>query len=100
MGKPSQRGPAQGAGFAPSPFASKVERDLQEAVALHQRGQLSEAERLYRKVRRRAPEHFNATHLLGVILFQRRQFVEAEQLIAKALALSPRDPSALNNHGN
>ena len=78
---------------------SKIQADLQTAVALHQRGQLIEAEQLYRKILKAAPHHFDATHLLGVVLLQRRQLVEAEHLIARALKINPSDPSALNNRG-
>jgi protein O-GlcNAc transferase len=83
-----------------SPAASKIKADLQNAIALHQRGQLVEAEQIYRNILKVIPDHFDATHLLGVALFQRRHLVEAEQLIARALKINPNAPSALNNHGN
>jgi tetratricopeptide (TPR) repeat protein len=85
---------------APSVSSAKVQAALQNAVALHQRGLLVEAEQLCRNILKVAPNHFDATHLLGVVLLQRRQFVEGEQLIARALKINPNDPSALNNRGN
>ena len=84
----------------PSGSPAEVQAALQNAVALHQRGQLVEAEQMYRNILRVAPDHFDATRLLGVILLQRRQLFEGEQLIARALQIKPNDPSALNNRGN
>ena len=55
--------------------------DLQNAIALHQRGQLVDAEAMYRNILRVAADHFDATHLLGVVLLQRHQLVEGEQLV-------------------
>src|SRR5262245_8037231 len=79
--------------------ASRVKAKLQNAVALHHRGQLAEAEQIYRNILKVAPDHFDAIHLLGVVLVQRRQLVEGEQLIARALKINPNDSSALNNRG-
>jgi tetratricopeptide (TPR) repeat protein len=79
---------------------SKVKTELQNAVLLHQRGQLVEAEQIYRNVLRTAPHNFDATHLLGVVFLQRGQLSEGEQLIARALKINPKDPSAHNNRGN
>ncbi len=84
----------------PSGSPAEVQAALQNAVALHQRGQLVEAEQMYRNILRVAPDHFDATRLLGVVLLQRRQLFEGEQLIARALQIKPNDPSALNNRGN
>jgi tetratricopeptide (TPR) repeat protein len=80
--------------------ASKARIDLQNAVALHQRGQLNEAERIYRDILGADPDHFDATHLLGVIFLQRGQPFEGEQLIARALKTNPRHSDALRNQGN
>ena len=86
--------------LSPSPATSKIHAQLKNAVALHQRGQLIEAEQIYRNILKVAPRDFDATHLLGVVLLQRRQLLEGEQLIARALKINANDPSALNNRGN
>jgi tetratricopeptide (TPR) repeat protein len=87
-------------GPSPSPVASKIQADLLNAFALHQRGQLVVAEQIYRNILKVAPHHFDATHLLGVVLLQRDKLIEAEQLIGRALKINPNDPSAHNNYGN
>jgi protein O-GlcNAc transferase len=73
---------------------------IRQAVSLHTRGQLPEAEALYREVLRRQPDHFDATHLLGVIAMQRSQSRPAIELLSKAVSLNPRQPQALANLGS
>jgi protein O-GlcNAc transferase len=72
---------------------------FQNALAMHQRGQLAEAERGYREILKLDPGDFDAVHLLGVIFVQRGQFAEGERLIAQALEIDPNEPNALNNRG-
>src|SRR5690349_15075683 len=72
-------------------IALNVRTDLQNAVVLHQRGRLAEAEQIYREILKVAPDHFDATHLLGVALVQDRRLVEGERLISKAVELKPTD---------
>jgi len=72
---------------------------LRRATAHHQRGQLSEAEALYREVLAEQPENFNALHLCGVLLHQRGQSAEALKLIACALKTNDRSPAAHSNYG-
>lgn len=62
---------------------------LQQAVALHQRGELSQAETLYAEVLRREPEHFDALHLMGVLARQGGAPEAAAELIARAIAVAP-----------
>jgi predicted O-linked N-acetylglucosamine transferase (SPINDLY family) len=71
-----------------------------QAAALHQRGQLAEAERLYREVIKAAPKAFPPLHMLGILKAQQGKAAEAETLIAAALKLQPRDGGALANYGN
>lgn len=73
---------------------------MQEAVALHQQGRLREAEKLYARVLKAAPEHFDALHLLGLTKAQASQMGEAYRLISAALKLNPRAPDAWLNLAN
>jgi len=82
-----------------SPPDSSLRPILQRAVAAHQRGQLAEAESLYRAVLDAAPDHFDALNLMGVLRAQRGDFAAAAELIGKAVALKPHDPSANGNLG-
>ena len=73
---------------------------LGRAVAFHSGGMLSEAETAYRNILKNEPAHFEALHLLGVLLAQRGQMDEALRLLAEAVAVNPAAPAAWNNYGN
>ncbi len=95
------------------PQAAEVGETLRRAVALHQQGQLREADTLYRGILDAAPDHFDALHLYGVLKQQSGEPVEALKLIARALvsndrsavldralALSPENADILVARGN
>jgi len=73
---------------------------LQEAVGLHRQGRLREAEKLYARVLKAAPDNFDALHLLGSLKAQSGQMGEAMRLIAAALKINPRASDALVNLAN
>jgi protein O-GlcNAc transferase len=72
---------------------------MRRAMALHRRGQLDEAAKIYRAVLVAAPHDFDALHLLGVPLSARRQSAAGIELIKRALALQPNFAGAHNNLG-
>jgi protein O-GlcNAc transferase len=76
-----------------------IRTTLERALASHQRGQLVEAESLYREVLGTAPDHFDALNLLGVVSAQRGDFLSAVKLIGRAIAVNPGDVSAHANLG-
>jgi tetratricopeptide (TPR) repeat protein len=73
---------------------------MRDAVTLHQQGRLREAEKLYARVLKAAPDTFDALHLLGTIKAQSGQMGEALRLITAALKVNPRVPEALVNLAN
>ncbi len=80
---------------APPPAA-----ELERALAAHRAGELAEADRLYRAVLARAPEHFDALHLLGVVCAERGAHEEARRLLEAALRLRPHSAPVCSNLGN
>src|SRR5215469_15192578 len=82
--------------FRPAPLATF---DLQNAIALHQRGQLVEAERIYRNILKASRNHFDAQHLLGVLRHHQGRNTEALGLIGAALKKKPNEVAALANYG-
>ena len=88
---------------APGPISpdesQTAQAELLRGIALHQCGQLVEAEQIYLSTLRREPKQFDATHLLGVIYLQRRQFKAAEEQIGLAIQINPRIADAYNNLG-
>jgi len=71
-----------------------------QAISLHQGGDLAEAERLYSQVLAVEPASFAARHMLGVIRFQQGQHPQAIELISGALKLNPQVAEAWVNLGH
>jgi tetratricopeptide (TPR) repeat protein len=72
---------------------------LQRATAHHRRGELTEAEALYRQALDAQPDHFDALHLCGVLMQQRGRPAEALKLIGNALAVNATAAPAHSNYG-
>lgn len=73
---------------------------FQQAIALHQQGKLSEAERLYADILQDDPAHFDAVHLLGVIALQTQRDQRCVDLITYAIGLNASMAEAHCNLGN
>jgi len=71
---------------------------LEDAVRLHQQGNLAQAERLYGEVLARDPGNADALHLLGMIGLQRGEARAARDLIRKAIAINDRVASYHFHH--
>jgi tetratricopeptide (TPR) repeat protein len=71
-----------------------------QAIALHQSGDLAAAERIYQQVLLMEPNSFAPRHMLGVIRFQQGRGVEAIDLITAALKLNREVPAAWINLGH
>jgi len=76
---------------------TKAEQKFAQALALHQRGQLGDAERLYRQVLSNDRNHLDALNLLGVLALQTGRNDEAIRLLARALARNDRVADVHNN---
>lgn len=73
--------------------------NLMQATALHQRGQIAEAENAYRAILKADPNQFDATYLLGVIFLQQHKFESAERQIGLAIRLQPNIAAPHYNRG-
>ena len=69
------------------------------ALGLHQAGLLQEARIEYERVLAQQPMHFDALHLLGVLLNQQGLTAEASTLVEQALVLRPDTASFHNSLG-
>jgi tetratricopeptide (TPR) repeat protein len=79
---------------------SNITQILQDALSLHQQGRLREAEKLYARALKAAPDNFDALHLLGLINAQTGQMGEAYRLMSAALKINPNVPDVLVNFAN
>jgi predicted TPR repeat methyltransferase len=80
--------------------ASALAARLQQALAFHRRGDLGQAEVVYREVLGIVPGHFDALHMLGVLEAQRNNPAAAVELIGRALKIDSGNAAAHNNRGN
>ena len=69
---------------------SRVAQALQEALALHQAGQLEAAAAGYARIRAAAPRNFDAAHLAGTLALQQGRLDAAAKALAQARRLDPR----------
>lgn len=76
------------------------ERQLDETVALHQRGALDAAEAGYRALAAQAPDNPHPQHYLGLIALQRGDALSAASLIGEAIRLAPQVAEFHVNLGN
>jgi predicted O-linked N-acetylglucosamine transferase (SPINDLY family) len=74
-------------------------RPIDQAVAAHQKGNLVEAESLYRGVLAVNGRDFDALHMLGVLYAQRQQLDQAASHLRAALAVDRTYPPCLHNYG-
>ncbi|HXW24351.1 MAG TPA: tetratricopeptide repeat protein [Xanthobacteraceae bacterium] len=70
-----------------------------QALGLHRRGLVADAQAICRDILQRAPRHFDALHLYGITEYQTGRYEEADRLLAQALAVEPRSAAASSNHG-
>jgi len=84
---------------ATAPSIVTIAAQLQEAVTLHNQGQLQRAQCIYEEILRVDPRHFDALHLLGVIAAASGNLSHAVDLIGRAIQLNPTNPMAHNNRG-
>ena len=69
------------------------------AIQFHQRGELAEAERIYRQILELDPHHADSLHLLGVLAHQVGRDDVAVELIRKAIARDKRPAAYHSNLG-
>lgn len=76
---------------------------IAEALAIafshHQRGEIAQAQHIYRQIVAAEPEHAEAWHLLGVAEHQAGRPAEAAEAIAKAVAINPANATYYNHLG-
>ncbi len=72
---------------------------FKQAFALHQQGNLEQAQALYLQVLNTQPNHADALQLLGAIAIQMEQPARAIEWLDKALAIAPRESATHYNRG-
>ncbi len=73
--------------------------NIHEAIALHHKGQLGQAEKIYQQIVEIEPRNADALHLLGVIAYQKASYQLAIDLIGQAIEINSNDASYYSNQG-
>ncbi len=79
--------------------AQQIQALGRQAMALHQQGQLQQAEAIYRRLIEAVPGLFPAYFMLGMLRLQTGDSAGAATLLGQALQLQPSDPGALLHYG-
>lgn len=85
---------------ASAPVSLHPSAILDQAIAAHRSGNLSEAERAYTTILRGSKTHPIALHMLGLLHAQRGNFEDAEPLLKKAVRVDSGNPHVLFNYAN
>jgi len=72
---------------------------LNQAMQLHQAGQLARAQGMYEEILAIRPENADALHLLGIIAYQAQNHHRAVELIDRAIELFPKNATYYSNRG-
>jgi tetratricopeptide (TPR) repeat protein len=80
-----------------APF--NLAQSLNEAMALQRQGRLREAEKIYARVLKAAPDHFDALNMLGAVKARLGRMGEAHRLFSAAVKINPGVAGAWANLG-
>ena len=80
--------------------AQVLEKLFQQAIAGHREGRWPAAEKIYRDLLEKAPQHFDLLHMLGVVCWQQGRGQEGLGYLDLALAIQSRSAPACSNRGN
>ncbi len=80
-------------------IAAKLNAIFQEALILHQQGDINEAQALYDEILTSDPLHFDSLHLSGIIASQTNNHLKAVELFGKSIAIYPHNPAFHINLG-
>ncbi len=73
---------------------------LQNAIELHQSGDLIAAEQAYREILNNEPKRADVEHLLGIVLAQQQKYEEALIWLERAVQEDPKQPALQNSLAN
>ncbi len=73
---------------------------LQQGLTHHQKGQLKEAQKIYKQILKNDPRNFEALQLNGTLNLQQKKYKTALKFFNLALTINPRVPYVNYNLGN
>ncbi|MCB1077786.1 MAG: tetratricopeptide repeat protein [Verrucomicrobiae bacterium] len=80
-------------------MSDSIEEAIHHALALHQAGQLSDAQVSYEAILKEHPDHPEALHLIGLVLHQQGDHARAAEVLRRAAELQPGNSAYHYNAG-
>ena len=77
----------------------KAEKIFTQAVQSQKAHNFKVAEKLYKKILKKHPNHIQSINLLGTLSLQTENLEQAKQLFDKSLKINPKDSQIHNNLG-
>ena len=77
----------------------KAEKIFTLAIQSQKKYNFKVAEKLYKKILKKYPNHFQSINLLGILSLQTENFEQAKQLFDKSLEINPKHSHTHNNLG-
>ena len=77
----------------------KAEKIFTQAIQSQKENNFKVAEKLYKKILKKHPNHLQSINLLGLLSLQTKNFEQAKQLFNKSLEINPKDSHIHNNLG-
>ena len=84
----------------PAALPAQAQVALNNAIALHQQGNIDAAQTVYESILKSHPKNFDALHLLGVVAYQKKSFLIAQNLIIKAILINDSHAASHLHLGN
>jgi len=76
-----------------------MELKFKEALDFYRNGQLNKSKEICLKIIKNYPKHFDSFHLLSIIYFLNKNYLEASKLIDKAIKINPNQANAYYDQG-
>ena len=87
----------------PQTMLSSIEIELQsmftEALKLHQKGQIAQAQIIYEEILNIQPMHIDSLQLMGAIAYQTKNYQHALEMIGRAIIIIPNNATLYSNQG-
>ena len=81
----------------PKKLKKKSNKQFQQALQLHQRGNIAAAKEIYLQLQANDPENPEVLHYLGLVEYQTNNLASAIELISQAIKLSANEPNYYSN---
>ena len=66
-----------------------IQQKFEQALSLHQKGQLDQAKNIYLKILEDQPKHQDSLYFLGIVACQTKNYQQGVDFIKEAISINP-----------